>query len=273
MSTQDGGNTAEDDLARIDRKADEFEQVWRRGQRPRIEDHLGEASGPFRMALVKELLMIEWQRRLNLGEQPSPEEYVSRFPEHARWIRQATLERDPSLRTTVGFDPTATPTSDQLPHLSDYEVLTKIGGVGMGIVYLARKRSRLDGGQVALKMIADHLLSRDNIERFVIEMRNQARLQHPHDDALMSPLTVAFAVLIVASAFWLRANQIIQTTFLAMAGYGLLALTYRLFHPSLDRPYRHFHYLAGLAILCVMLVYQANRTRDLARIGGERLRA
>ena len=50
----------------------------------------------------------------------------------------------------------------------------------MGVVYLARKRSRLDGGLVALKMIAEHLLSRDSIEHFITEMRNQARLQHPH---------------------------------------------------------------------------------------------
>ncbi len=92
------------------------------------------------------------------------------------------------------------------------------------------------------------------------------------DDALMSPLTVAFAVLIVASALGSCANQIIETTLLSMAGYGLLAVTYRIMHPFLDRPYRHFHYLAGLAVLCVILVYQANRTRALDRIGGERLR-
>ena len=36
------------------------------------------------------------------------------------------------------------------------------------------------------------------------------------DDALMSPLTVAFAVLIVASAFRARADQILQTTLLSM---------------------------------------------------------
>ena len=70
MPRQDAGDAAEDDLARIDRKADEFEEAWRRGRRPRIEDHLGEASGPFRTALLEELLMIEWQRRLRLGEQP-----------------------------------------------------------------------------------------------------------------------------------------------------------------------------------------------------------
>ena len=93
------------------------------------------------------------------------------------------------------------------------------------------------------------------------------------DDALMSPLTVAFAVLIVASAFWARADQILQTTLLSMAGYILLVLSYRLNHPDLDRPYRHFHYLVGLALLGMMLTYQANRTRALARICGVRDRA
>ncbi|MFO0888989.1 MAG: serine/threonine-protein kinase [Isosphaeraceae bacterium] len=89
------------------------------------------------------------------------------------------------------------------------------------------------------------------------------------DDALMSPLTVAFAVLIVASAFWARAGQIIQTTALSMAAYFLLVLSYRHFHP-VDRPWRHLHYLVGLAAIGLMLVYQANRTRALARICGER---
>ena len=86
------------------------------------------------------------------------------------------------------------------------------------------------------------------------------------DDALMSPLTVAFAVLIVASAFWSRANQIVQTTLLSMGGYVLLAVIYWLSHPGLDRPYRHFHYLVGLALVGAMLTFQANRTRALARI-------
>jgi serine/threonine-protein kinase len=90
------------------------------------------------------------------------------------------------------------------------------------------------------------------------------------DDALMSPLTVAFAVLIVASGFWARADQIIQTTLLSMAAYCALILDFRNFHLAQDRPYRHFHYLVGLLLLAAMLRYQANRTRALARICGER---
>ena len=86
------------------------------------------------------------------------------------------------------------------------------------------------------------------------------------DDALMSPLTVAFAVLIVASAFWARADQILQTTLLSMAGYVLLVLSFRYFHPGEDRTFRHFDYLVGLAAIGLMLTYQANRTRALARI-------
>jgi serine/threonine-protein kinase len=181
MANEDNGDTAQDDLARINRTADEFEDVWRRGQRPSIEDHLRDASGPFRRALLEELLVIEWQRRLKLGEQPEALEYEGRFPEHARWIRQATRGLNPHLESTGLFDPPrATAPVDQLPQLSDYEVLLRIGGGGMGVVYLARKRSQLHGGVVALKMIAEHLLSRESIDRFTTEMRNQARLQHPH---------------------------------------------------------------------------------------------
>jgi hypothetical protein len=90
------------------------------------------------------------------------------------------------------------------------------------------------------------------------------------DDALMSPLTVAFAVLIVASALGALADQILQTTLLSMAGYIALVLIYGLSQHDLDRPYRHFHYLVGLALLGLMLTHQANRTRALARICGAR---
>jgi hypothetical protein len=76
-------------------------------------------------------------------------------------------------------------------------------------------------------------------------------------------------VLIVASAFWARADQILQTTLLSMAGYIALVIIYWCSHGSLDHPYRHLHYLVALALLCLMLIHQANRTRALARIGGD----
>lgn len=88
------------------------------------------------------------------------------------------------------------------------------------------------------------------------------------DDALMSPLTVAFAVLIVASGFWARADDIFPTMLLSMLAYLTLVVAYRFIHPGLDRPYRHFHYLVALGLLGLMLVHQANRTQALARSCG-----
>jgi hypothetical protein len=86
------------------------------------------------------------------------------------------------------------------------------------------------------------------------------------DDALMSPLTVASAVLIVASGFWSRADQFRQTTLLSMAGYLALVVVHAFNQPGPDRYYRHLHYLVVLALLGWMLTYQAKRTQALTRM-------
>jgi serine/threonine-protein kinase len=91
------------------------------------------------------------------------------------------------------------------------------------------------------------------------------------DDALMSPLVVVYPVVIVASALWARADEVRQTTLLSMAGYVLLVLSFRWFHPpAAVRLWRHFEYLACLAAIGLMLTYLANRTRALTRICGDR---
>jgi serine/threonine-protein kinase len=92
------------------------------------------------------------------------------------------------------------------------------------------------------------------------------------DDGLMSPLTLFLAVPIVAAGFSARADRILYTTLLSMAGYVLLVLSYYcLSHsPAEYFPWRHLHYLAILAVLGLMQIYQANRTRALARFCGDR---
>ena len=66
----------------IDERADRFERDWKRGgERPRIEDYLADEPPPRRTPLLKELLRVERELRLNAGEAPTPEEYRRRFPD------------------------------------------------------------------------------------------------------------------------------------------------------------------------------------------------
>ena len=47
----------------LDRACDQFEAALRAGKSARIEDHVGEAEGPFRSALLSELIAldIDWR--------------------------------------------------------------------------------------------------------------------------------------------------------------------------------------------------------------------
>ena len=82
MSGHEGWPTEEPSPSEIERIADacaRFEEAWRRGERPRIEDSLAEV-GPDAGSLLERLLPLELSFRLGAGESPEPEEYRSRFP-------------------------------------------------------------------------------------------------------------------------------------------------------------------------------------------------
>jgi serine/threonine protein kinase len=166
-------------LRSINREADAFERAWRGGDAPRIEDYLAGAPESSREALLEELLLVEWELRRDRGETPTVDEYGARFPEKSRWIAAALHGRDPGLAATVAHEPNTPGTA--LPRLVEYELLAQIGAGGMGAVYLARKRHRVEEHRLALKMIGGGRLASDEAAaRFVAEMETMARLQHPH---------------------------------------------------------------------------------------------
>ena len=76
-------------LDQIDRICDRFERAWERGERPRVEDNLGEVSGPHRSALVRDLLAAELSARRRRGEEPEPREYHGRLPGDAEAVEAA----------------------------------------------------------------------------------------------------------------------------------------------------------------------------------------
>ena len=50
-------------LERIDRVCLEFEAAWKRDEKPRVEDHLGSAQGAERRELLRELLLLDLEKK------------------------------------------------------------------------------------------------------------------------------------------------------------------------------------------------------------------
>ena len=58
------------DLQRIDVACDQFEAAWRAGERPDLESFLSGDPGLLRTQLLRDLLALELDLRLELGETP-----------------------------------------------------------------------------------------------------------------------------------------------------------------------------------------------------------
>ena len=69
-------------LRALDVVCDAFEGSWKNGQRPVIENMLGQVAEDVRPVLLAELIRTEMEWRCRLGEEPSGEEYRTRFPAH-----------------------------------------------------------------------------------------------------------------------------------------------------------------------------------------------
>jgi hypothetical protein len=74
---------------RVDELCDRFEAAWRAGPAPRIEDYLGQTDEADGAALLCELVALERELRRRRGERPRAQEYLDRFPDHARIVRAA----------------------------------------------------------------------------------------------------------------------------------------------------------------------------------------
>ena len=164
----------------VDQACDRFENEWRGGDWPCIEGYLDAVAESCRLTLLHELIKLELELRLRVGEVPTAEEYRLRFPDRAHAVDEIFREvlepgevrstlpdnilgsvvPNPDAPTldapTLDLDPSKIaelPTVDgALGRLfGDYVILDRLGSGGMGVVYRAfqRKANR----PVALKLI------------------------------------------------------------------------------------------------------------------------
>jgi serine/threonine protein kinase len=184
-------------VRRAEQVCDRFEASWQAGRRPRLEDYLAGVPEPERSAVLRELILLEIDYRRLAGEQPSPDEFLARFPnlDHT-WVAGVLAETAPpgtrSPRGAPGesaagtaIQGTAFPflepalAADELGRLGPYRVLGLVGQGGMGVVFRAVDTA-LDRA-VALKVMRPALLADDAArQRFLREARAAAAVEHDH---------------------------------------------------------------------------------------------
>ncbi|MEO1995103.1 MAG: protein kinase [Planctomycetaceae bacterium] len=99
-----------------------FEQAWRSGDQPHIEDCLSDTAGSERDTCLGDLLAVEFEYRRKLGQQLTVQDYIDRFPTQTQIVYAAF---DNCLPKTVGYDTTAPTLIDERSR--DEPVLSQFG--------------------------------------------------------------------------------------------------------------------------------------------------
>jgi eukaryotic-like serine/threonine-protein kinase len=164
---------------KINDACDRYETAARAGGNPKIEEVVGAFQDADRDALLRELILLDRELRESRGEHPEPREYVDRFPDRVAVV--AGVFRPTCVHEAATLAPTVSGSGvgEAMLGFGDYEVIEEIARGGMGVVYKARQRS-LDR-LVALKMtLSGPYASGEERERFRLEARAAANLEHPH---------------------------------------------------------------------------------------------
>ena len=163
----------------IDQTCDRFETAWKAGRRPRPEEYLGTAGEPRRSALLRQLLLLDWDYRSRAGDDPRVADYHTRFPGDPSLIDDLGREMSGSADDTPHSGPREPkPAGETVADSPRYELLQEVGRGGAGLVF--RGRDRVLGREVAVKVLREAYLDTPEVRRrFIEEARVGSQLQHP----------------------------------------------------------------------------------------------
>ena len=171
---------------RLDRLGDQFEQEWKAGLNPRIEDYLDSVDEIERDDLLRELVALEAELRQDSGEEIASEDYRQRFPDRQRVI-DAITRIGQSRPASQEIPPTEThmPVSEETSRvlkggdrLGKYLVEKYLGGGAFGTVF--RAMDTILNRKVAIKVPSrDRFPSADAFEDYLREAQTIAQLDHP----------------------------------------------------------------------------------------------
>ena len=194
-----GPNSSWDTAYCIERLCTEFEEQYRVGGSPRIEDFVVRIKVSAQRLLLRELLTVELQLRRRAGETPRVDEYRHRFPNDAELVEDVVEETIGRLGADQSSEEHSrgAPDRDRGPEpaarvgepsfaggvegsrIGRYRVERQLGGGGFGQVLLAHDE-KLER-RVAIKIPRpDRDFTAEAIAVFRIEARTLARLDHPH---------------------------------------------------------------------------------------------
>src|SRR5262249_40562050 len=108
-------------LRRLDAVCVRFEEAWRSGEPPRLEDYLAGFTGRERAQLFRELVLLDLELRQDRGLPMPLDDYRPHFPEYAALAAEVLREAPPAAPADTQPGPSEPPPAprDKPPDADD----------------------------------------------------------------------------------------------------------------------------------------------------------